>query len=229
MRCKNAALTHRNLNYIHMQFLTDALEDYIQTFSTPEDEVLYRLRRETHLKIPMPQMVSGPLQGQFLTFITQMVQPKTVLEIGMFTGYSAICFAKAMRKDSVLHTIDINEELEAFAAKYFMEASVQHIIRQHIGDARSIIAEIPDTFDIVFIDADKQNYSLYYDLVFDKVRPGGYIIADNVLWSGKVVNEVKDKDTAAIHAYNEKVRNDNRVTNFILPLRDGLNIAHKTV
>ncbi len=205
-----------------------ALESYVEQYSSKEDEVLSELTRETHLKVQMPQMVSGHIQGLALEFITQLIQPARILEIGTFTGYSAICMAKGLTADGVLHTIDVNEELQPMCAKYFTKAGLADKIVHHIGDARQIIPTLNENFDLVFIDADKANYSAYYDLVFDKVRVGGYIIADNVLWSGKVAEEKKDKDTLAIHSYNQKVANDNRVKSFILTLRDGLNIVRKT-
>lgn len=210
-----------------MQFLPDNIEHYIAEQSSPEDDVLRSLSRETHLKIQMPQMLSGHLQGLMLESISRMLQPKRILEIGTFTGYSAICLSKGLTENGVLYTIDVNEELLDFCAKYFQQANIQNRVKHLIGKAAEIIPSLNETFDLVFIDADKQSYCLYYDLVFDKVRSGGYIIADNVLWSGKVTEEKKDKDTTAIHAYNEKVNADKRVRNFILPLRDGLNIAVK--
>ena len=207
--------------------LPDLLEEYIKNNSTAEDDVLRELSRETFLKVQMPQMLSGHLQGFFLEFISHMIQPGRILEIGTFTGYSAICMAKGLVSDGVLYTIDVNEELRTMAEKYFAKAGLADKIKLLTGDARRIIPDLNETFDLVFIDADKLNYGAYYDLVFDKVRPGGYIIADNVLWSGKVVEEKKDKDTQAIDAYNKKVKEDKRVKSFILPLRDGLNIAQK--
>lgn len=210
-----------------MHLVSAALESYVEQYSSKEDEVLGELTRETHLKVQMPQMVSGHIQGMVLEFITQLIQTKRILEIGTFTGYSAICMAKGLTDDGVLHTIDVNEELQPMCAKYFTKAGLADKIVHHIGDARQIIPTLSETFDLVFIDADKSNYCTYYDLVFDKVRPGGYIIADNVLWSGKVVEEKKDKDTLAIHSYNEKIANDTRVKSFILTLRDGLNIVRK--
>ena len=211
-----------------MHLVSAALENYVEQFSSKEDEVLSELTRETHLKVQMPQMVSGHVQGLALEFIAQLIQPKRILEIGTFTGYSAICMAKGLTADGILHTIDVNEELQPMCARYFTKAGLADKIIHHIGDARQIIPTLNETFDLVFIDADKANYSTYYDLVFDKVRVGGYIIADNVLWSGKVAEEKKDKDTLAIHSYNQKVANDSRVKSFILTLRDGLNIVRKT-
>ncbi len=210
-----------------MNLLSDALEQYVTDYSSVHDTLLEELSRETFLKVQMPQMLSGNIQGKFLEMISRMCAPKRILEIGTFTGYSAICMARGLRPGGVLITIDVNEELEPITAKYFEKAGLQQQIKSIFGNAREIIPSLHEVFDLVFIDADKINYSHYYDLVFDKVKPGGYIIADNVLWSGKVVEDKKDKDTLAIHQYNEKVKNDTRVYNYILPLRDGLNIARK--
>ncbi len=210
-----------------MHLVSAELENYIDKYSSKEDEVQSKLSRETHLKVQMPQMVSGNIQGQFLEMISRLIQPKRILEIGTFTGYSAISLAKGLSEDGLLYTIDINEELQPICAKYFEKVNLSSKIKHLIGDARKIIPELNDTLDLVFIDADKINYANYYDLVFDKVRVGGYIIADNVLWSGKVVEEKKDKDTLAIHQYNEKIAADARVKSFILSLRDGLNIVQK--
>lgn len=210
-----------------MELISDKINEYIENNSSPEDAVLAKLNRETYLKVQMPQMLSGNIQGKFLEMISQMLQPKRILEIGTFTGYSGICLAKGLPKDGVLHTIDVNEELGELVSKYVAEASLESKIVLHHGNATQIIPTLNETFDLVFIDADKQNYCNYFDLVADKVRSGGFIVADNVLWSGKVAEEKHDKDTAALHAYNQKVLNDSRVENFILPLRDGLNIARK--
>ena len=210
-----------------MKLLAELIENYIADNSSPEDEVLRELSRETHLKVQMPQMLSGNIQGKFLELFCRLLQPKRILEIGTYTGYSAICMAKQLAPDGLLYTIDVNEELQPMCEKYFRKAGLENNIRHIIGDARQIIPTLNEIFDVVFIDADKINYSVYYDLVFDKLRNGGYIIADNVLWSGKVVEEKQDKDTRAIVGYNEKVVKDPRVRNFILPLRDGLNIAQK--
>ena len=210
-----------------MHLVSTEIEQYIEQHSTTEGKILQELNRETHLKIQMPQMLSGHLQGQFLEMITTMLRPTRILEIGTYTGYSGICLAQGLTDDGLLYTIDVNEELEPMVEKYFERAGLTQKVKQLIGDAREIIPTLNETFDLVFIDADKINYQTYYDLVFDKVRIGGYIIADNVLWSGKVLNENKDKDTLAIDGYNKKVLADKRVETFILPLRDGLNIARK--
>ena len=172
-----------------MHLLSNEIETYITQNSSPEDEVLCELKRETYLKVQMPQMLSGNIQGRFLETISRCMQPKRILEIGTFTGYSAICLAQGLSKDGLLYTIDINEELQEMVSKYFAKANLTGKIKQLIGDARKLIPELNEIFDLVFIDADKTSYPLYYDLVFDKVRTGGYIIADNVLWSGKVIEE----------------------------------------
>lgn len=212
-----------------MKLLEDKIEQYAQLFSTPENEVLAALNRETHLKIMIPQMLSGHIQGNFLKMISYMLNPSRVLEIGTFTGYSAICFAEGLQENGLVHTIDINAELEDICAKYFQLSGFENKIKHHIGAALDIIPTLEESFDLVFIDADKINYAAYYDLVFHKVRKGGFIIADNVLWSGKVTEEIKasDKDTLALHAYNKKINEDERVENFLVPIRDGLMVAKK--
>lgn len=212
-----------------MKFLPEKIEKYAEQFSSKETNVLAELNRETHLNIMIPQMLSGHIQGNFLKMISFMMQAKIILEVGTYTGYSAICLAEGMAKGGLLHTIDINEELETMAAKYFKKAGFENKIKQHVGAALDIIPTIDETFDLVFLDADKINYANYYDLVFDKVRKGGFIIADNVLWSGKVVEEIKpnDKDTKALHEYNQKVQDDSRVENYLVPIRDGLMVARK--
>lgn len=212
-----------------MHLVSDQLDNYMVEHSTKEDSVLQELTRETHLKVQMPQMLSGQLQGIFLEMFTSLLQPKRILEIGTFTGYSGICMARGLANDGLLYTIDINEELTPMVQRYLRKAGVAEKVKTLTGNALQIIPDLHETFDLVFIDADKTNYSNYYDLVIDRVRPGGYIIADNVLWSGKVVDEKKDKDTLAIDAYNKKVAGDSRVKNVILSLRDGLNIAQKLV
>lgn len=212
-----------------MHLVSDHLDNYMVEHSTKEDSVLQELTRETYLKVQMPQMLSGQLQGTFLEMFTSLLQPKHILEIGTFTGYSGICLARGLANDGLLYTIDINEELTPMVQRYLHKAKVAEKVKTLTGNALQIIPDLHETFDLVFIDADKTNYCNYYDLVIEKVRPGGYIIADNVLWSGKVVEEKKDKDTMAIDAYNKKVANDSRVKNVILSLRDGLNIAQKLV
>jgi predicted O-methyltransferase YrrM len=210
-----------------MNLVSEAIDKYIDEHATSESDVLKQLTRETHLKVQMPQMLSGHIQGLFLSMFSKMLQPKTILEIGTFTGYSGICLAEGLAENGKLITIDKNEELRPMCEKYFSLAGLTEKVELLSGDATSIIPSLKETFDLVFIDADKLNYSIYLDLVFDKVRTGGFIIADNVLWSGKVVDEKKDKDTQAIDNYNKKVKEHPGLKSFILPLRDGLNIAQK--
>lgn len=210
-----------------MKFLPDEIESYAAQHSAPESEVLAKLNRETHLKIMLPQMLSGHIQGNFLKMMSFMIRPKNILEIGTYTGYSGICLAQGLQENGKLFTIDINAELEDMCRSYFDEAGLSEKIDYRIGNALDIIPNIKEKFDLVFIDADKINYSNYYDLVFDQVNSGGFIIADNVLWSGKVCQEKKDKDTAALHAYNEKIQADPRVENYLVPIRDGLMVARK--
>ncbi|MGZ5243181.1 MAG: O-methyltransferase [Bacteroidia bacterium] len=211
-----------------MDFLPEKLNDYIEQHTTPEDDVLKALNRETHIKVQMPQMLSGHVQGQILRMISYMIKPQNILEIGTFTGYSAICLAAGLQENGKLVTLDINEELEEMVRKYFAQAGLENKIDYRLGNALDILPTLDLTFDIVFIDADKQNYSRYYDLVFDKVAKGGFILADNVLWSGKVVEENPNKDTKALIDFNEKVQNDDRVENVLFPVRDGIMVIRKS-
>ncbi len=211
------------------QLLSFALEQYTERMTTPEIPALAQLSRETNLKVEMPVMLSGHLQGAVLGMISKMIQPEYILEIGTYTGYSAICLAQGLKDGGYLHTIDINEELSDMCAKYWAEAGVAEKIIQHTGKALEIIPAMNNIFDLVFIDADKINYSNYYDLVFDKVRPGGWILADNVLYNGEVIlpAEEQSKNATAMHAYNEKIKSDKRVEQVLLPIRDGILIARK--
>ncbi|GAL82878.1 O-methyltransferase family 3 [Sporocytophaga myxococcoides] len=212
-----------------MEFISKDLEQYVEQHSTPESDLLKRLDRETHAKILMPRMVSGHIQGRFLSMISHMIKPQIVLEIGTFTGYSAICLAEGLPPEGKLITIDVNEEIESFARSFIEKSDKGKQIEQKIGNALDIIPELDMQFDLVFIDADKINYQKYYDLVFDKVKQGGYILADNVLWSGKVFKDIPrmDKDTKALMDFNDMVQNDERVENVMLPVRDGLLLIRK--
>lgn len=212
-----------------MNFLDPEIEDYLLKYTEPESEVLKKLNRETYAKVLVPRMLSGHLQGRTLSMFSHMIKPLNILEIGTFTGYSAICLAEGLREGGKIYTIDINEELETMVRKYFTEAGINNKVEYITGDATMIIPMLDVMFDLIFIDADKVNYSNYYDLVFDKLNKGGYIIADNVLWSGKVIENASlhDKDTAAIVAYSEKVHHDPQVQNILLPIRDGLMVARK--
>ena len=209
--------------------ISKALEEYSEQYTSPETEALASLNRETNLKIAAPVMLSGHLQGAVLQMISHMIKPSKVLEIGTYTGYSAICLAQGLQKDGHLHTIDINEELEDICFTYFCKAGLEQKITQHIGNASEIIPALNENFDLVFIDADKQNYHLYYDLVIDKVPIGGYILADNVLYDGEVVlpEEEQSKNARAIHLFNEKVQQDKRVEHVLLPIRDGIMLMRK--
>jgi caffeoyl-CoA O-methyltransferase len=210
--------------------IPEAINQYAEKFTSPETAILAALNRETHVKVELPVMLSGHLQGAILKMFSHMIKPRMVLEIGTYTGYSAICLALGMPDDGHLHTIDINEELEDMAFRYFCNAGVEGKITRHIGKAADIIPAMKEQFDLVFIDADKQNYGLYYDLVFDSVPVGGYILADNVLYDGEVVlpAEEQTKNARAIHTFNEKVRGDKRVEHVLLPVRDGIMIVRKT-
>lgn len=213
-----------------MEFLNAALSQYIELHTSPEPPVLQALNRDTHAHVLKPRMLSGHVQGRLLAFFSHMIQPENVLEIGTYTGYSALCLAEGLQEGGKVYTIDINEELEDMVRSYFEKSNVTHKIEYRIGNALHIIPTLHQTFDLVFIDADKANYLRYYELVFDKVRPGGFIIADNVLWSGKVVSEnikKSDTETKAILDFNARIQQDERVENILLPVRDGLMIARK--
>jgi caffeoyl-CoA O-methyltransferase len=213
-----------------MDFLSAALQQYCEQHSSEEPEALKKLNRHTHAKVLQPRMLSGHLQGRFLSMISKLVRPKTILEIGTYTGYSAICLAEGLADDGKLITIDVNPELEETVAHFVKEAGFEKKIQMIIGDAYQIIRSLPHNYDLVFIDADKHNYAKYYDLVIDKVNPGGLILSDNVLWSGKVVDEKalgKDKDTQLLDSFNKKVQADERVECMLLPLRDGMMMARK--
>ncbi len=191
--------------------------------------MLRRINRDTHAKVLKPRMLSGHLQGRFLAMMSGLVRPAVVLEIGTYTGYSAVCLAEGLQPGGKLITIDVNEELEAMVRRYFSQSGYGDAIDYRIGDAMEIIPQLEDGLDLVFLDADKKNYTHYYDLVIGKVRSGGLIIADNVLWSGKVAaaSSATDRETAAILAFNRKVHEDPRVFNVLLPLRDGLMLLQK--
>ena len=212
-----------------MDFLPEAIENYIAQHSAEEPPLLKQLYRETHAKVLVPRMISGHMQGRVLSFISKLLRPKNILEVGTFTGYSAICLAEGMQAEGKLYTIDMNEELEDMVRRYIDAADLTDRVNIMVGNALDIIPQIDEKFDLVFIDADKLNYANYYDLVFDKVNPGGLILADNVLWSGKIVDTEKDKDTKALHLYNQKIKNDPRVEPLLLGVRDGIMIALKTV
>lgn len=212
-----------------MEFLDEKLDNYVCAHTENEPKVLQELNRETHVNVLKPRMLSGHFQGRVLSLISHMIQPTDILEIGTYTGYSAICLAEGMKPDGHLVTIDKNEELEDMVKEYIQKSGNEDRIKPLIGDAMQLVPELKREFDIVFIDADKSNYINYYNMVFDKVRKGGYIIFDNVLWSGKVLEEVKpnDKDTQVLVELNRMIHEDHRVQEVLLPIRDGLLIARK--
>jgi len=210
-----------------MEIINPEIQRYAEVHTSSESELLRQINRHTHANVLMPRMLSGHLQGRFLAMISQMLKPKKILEIGTYTGYSAICLSEGLSEQGYMITIDINEELEQIARKNFEDAGVTEKVRFYVGDAREIVPKLTDTFDLIFIDADKENYSIYFDLVFDKLNAGGVILADNVLWSGKVLQEKKDKDTRAIDAFNQKIMKDERVEKVLLPIRDGIFMIRK--
>ncbi|MCF1190726.1 O-methyltransferase [Mangrovimonas sp. AS39] len=212
-----------------MHFLPEHIDNYVVKHSENEPELLQKLNRETHQKILQPRMLSGDYQGRVLSMLSKLIQPKYILEIGTYTGYSALCLAEGLTKGGELHTIDVNEELVDFQRKYFDASPFGEQIYQHLGNALDIIPELDHTFDLVFIDADKPNYINYFHAIVDKLRPGGIILSDNVLWSGKVAEPINDKDTSTklLVEYNQLLKEDSRVETVILPIRDGLTISRK--
>src|SRR5690606_157093 len=210
-----------------MDIIKEELQEYAERHTSPESPLLAKINRDTHANVPMPRMLSGHLQGRFLAMISHMIRPRTILEIGTFTGYSALCFAEGMAEDGKLITIDKNEELEDRVRAHFEAAGMSQRIDYRIGDATQIIPTLDMMFDLIFIDADKENYSNYYDMVVDKLNLKGIILADNVLWSGKVLDEKPDKDTRSIIAFHKKVTEDPRVENVLLPIRDGIMMIRK--
>jgi predicted O-methyltransferase YrrM len=209
--------------------LNPELERFILQHSDKQDQILAELERETSLKVLNPRMLSGHLQGSILTMLSKMIRPLSILEIGTYTGYSAICLAKGLQPGGRLITIEINDELEAIAGKYFQQAGIKEITEQRFGSALEILPQLSGPFDLVFIDADKKEYTSYYQMVFDKIVPGGWIIADNTLWDGKVTSAsaVNDPQTRGIFEFNRLVANDHRVEKIILPIRDGISIIRK--
>jgi len=207
----------------------EKISAYIYKYSSEEDALLYALNRETHLKTFYPNMLSGKVQGKFLEMVVRMLQPGRILEIGTFTGYSALAMARALPEDGLLYTLDNNEEIESFARRFFEQAAYGSKIRFILGNALQTIPMLNETFDLVFIDADKMHYPDYYEASLKKLRKGGFILADNVLWGGKVVEKSKypDKETRGVMAFNELVKNDSRVEQVMLPIRDGLMLIRK--
>lgn len=210
-----------------VSIIPEELQQYVEQHTSPESDLLRRINRDTHAGVLRPRMLSGHLQGRLLAMISCMLRPQTILEIGTYTGYSALCMAEGLAEGGRLITIDINEELEDRVRATFAASSLADRIDFRIGNALKVIPELNETFDLVFIDADKENYSAYYDLVLPRVSEGGIILADNVLWSGKVLQTKLDKDTKAIIEFNRKIQEDRRVENVLLPVRDGIMMIRK--
>ena len=212
-----------------MEFISQELDDYVCDHTDIESDLLKELNRETNVKVLNPRMLSGHYQGRVLSMLSKMIQPNRILELGTYTGYSALCLAEGLTENGRLITVDVNPELEEMVDKYIQKSPFKNQIQQIIGNGMDVIPTLNEEFDIVFIDADKRNYTAYYELVFDKLRKGGYIISDNVLWSGKVVNEYEksDLDTKILKDFNTQLHNDSRVENVLLPIRDGLMIVRK--
>jgi caffeoyl-CoA O-methyltransferase len=210
-----------------MHFISQELDDYIVAHSQKEPELLDDLTRETYQKILQPRMLSGHYQGRVLSMISKLVNPKSILEIGTYTGYSALSLAEGMNKNGQLHTIDINEELVDFQRKYFNKSDYGKQIHQHLGSAIDIIPTLNIKFDLVFIDADKPNYVNYFNMIIDKMNPGGIILSDNVLWSGKIIEKLSDNDssTRVLLEYNKLLNNDPRIETVLLAIRDGLTVS----
>lgn len=209
-----------------MEFTQNVI-DYAAAFTSGESDVLRELREECERNYEDKSMLSGFVQGRILAMFSKMIRPRVVLEIGTYLGYSALCFAEGLADGGKVITLDIQEDTNKVARSFVERSKYKDSIEFHLGYATEIIPTLPETFDLVFIDADKPNYSNYYDLVIDKVRPGGFIIADNVLWSGRVLDEEKDENTKALHEFNRKVQADTRVSNVLLPVRDGLMVVCK--
>lgn len=212
-----------------MHFIPQELDDYVVKHTEDEPKLLKELTRETYQKILQPRMLSGHYQGRILSMISKLIRPKNILEIGTYTGYSALCLAEGLQKDGCLHTIDVNEELYDFQRKYFDASEFGSQIHQHLGNAIDIIPELNIEFDLVFIDADKENYPNYFHLIVDRMKSGGVILSDNVLWSGKVIQPLNPKDmsTKAVLEYNTLLKEDPRIETVLLSVRDGLTISRK--
>ena len=210
-----------------MEFITKEIENYSASHTQKEPELLSQLNRETWANVMTPRMLSGHMQGRILSMFSKIIQPKRIIEIGTYTGYSALCMAEGLKKNGMLHTIDNNEEYASIATKYFNRSIYSKNIKQYIGNGLDIIPTLECNFQLAFIDADKQNYSNYFDLIIDKIDVNGYIIADNVLWSGKVTKNEKDNETIELDLYNKKMLSDPRIETILLPIRDGLMVSRK--
>lgn len=212
-----------------MDFISEELDAYVVAHSQPEPELLQQLNRETWQKVMQPRMLSGHFQGRVLSMLSKLIRPTNILEIGTYTGYSALCLAEGLQKDGTLHTIDINEELYDFQRKYFDASTYGKQIVQHVGDASEVIPKLSETFDLIFIDADKSNYPNYIEQLLPKLASGGVILSDNVLWSGKVIEPVakNDTDTQALLVYNKFINEHPQLETVLLPIRDGLTVSRK--
>ena len=212
-----------------MEFIEKKLTDYCENHTSPESDLLSNLNRDTHLKVVSPRMLSGHLQGRFLSFISKLQKPKLIVEIGTYTGYSALCLAEGLAENGKLISIDVNEETSSYAQSFINKSDYNHQIELIVDDAKTFIPTITKPIDLVFIDADKKNYLAYYQLIIEKLNSDGLIIADNVLWSGKITMPESDMDreTLALHEFNKYVKNDSRVENILLPIRDGLMVIRK--
>ena len=212
-----------------MHFLPEAIDNYATAHTQAEPDVLAKLTRETYQKILQPRMLSGHFQGRLLSILSKIVNPKTILELGTYTGYSAICLAEGLKENGELHTLDINEELQSIQNKYFELSGFRNNIHQHLGEALKILPNLDMKFDLIFMDADKPNYPAYFNLIIDKLNPGGILLTDNVLWSGKVVEPLKmdDESTRALLEYNTLVATDSRLETVMLPIRDGLSLSRR--
>lgn len=202
--------------------------EYCAAHTSGVSQVLKDLERETHLRTLSPQMLSGPYQGTLLRFFSMMIRPRRILEIGTFTGYTAICLAEGLTDDGILHTIEINDELSPLILKYLQKSDFEKKVRLHLGDAATVVPALDEMFDLVFLDAGKLDYPVHYELVLAKTRPGGFILADNVLWDGKVAaGDEKDETARVLRTFNNMVQNDPRVENILVPVRDGLMVMRK--
>ncbi|WP_026837794.1 O-methyltransferase [Gillisia sp. JM1] len=212
-----------------MHFLPEAIDDYTVSHTQAEPDILAQLTRETYQKILQPRMLSGHYQGRLLSILSKIINPTTILELGTYTGYSAICLAEGLKENGEIHTLDVNEELQSIQNKYFELSGYRDKIHQHLGKALEILPNLDMKFDLVFMDADKPNYPAYFDLIIDKLNPGGILLTDNVLWSGKVVETLKKDDvsTKALLEYNNLVATDARLETVLLPIRDGLSLSRK--
>ena len=210
-----------------MNFISSKLQQYIDDHSMEESDLLKALDRETHQKVLQPRMLSGSYQGRLLALLAKMIEPKKILEVGTYTGYATLCMAEGLATGGSIDTIDYNEELSYIQRRYFDQSPYRSQIVQHLGEAKDVIKTLKGPYDLVFLDADKENYPQYFDLIIDKLETGGVILSDNVLWSGKVLEKASDEATSALQEYNHKINTDARVETIILPIRDGLTITRK--